>query len=309
LLPQSISHEGYSAKPQHSYWDDFFALRGLKDAAWIASTLRKPEAAHFAGFRDEFRADLLASLPAAMQMHGIDYLPGSVELGDFDATSTTVGVSPAGELNGLPRPALERTFEKYWEHFTARRDGRVAEEAYTPYEWRVVGTMLRLGWKQRALEVADFFLRDRRPAAWNEWAEVVWRDPRAPKFIGDMPHTWVGSDFIRSALDMFAYESDADDALVIGAGIPASWVTEAPGVSIHGLSTHFGPLGYTMRATGSAVRVRFDPGLRTPPAGMVIRSPLDRPIRSATADGRPVHITDGRELHLRTLPHTVELRY
>ncbi len=32
LLPESISHEGYSAKPMHSYWDDFFALRGLKDA-------------------------------------------------------------------------------------------------------------------------------------------------------------------------------------------------------------------------------------------------------------------------------------
>ena len=33
ILPPSISHEGYSAKPMHSYWDDFFALRGLKDAA------------------------------------------------------------------------------------------------------------------------------------------------------------------------------------------------------------------------------------------------------------------------------------
>src|SRR6185369_4340833 len=28
LLPPSISHEGYSAKPMHSYWDDFFALQG-----------------------------------------------------------------------------------------------------------------------------------------------------------------------------------------------------------------------------------------------------------------------------------------
>ena len=42
LLPQSISHEGYSAKPMHSYWDDFFALRGFKDAAFIAKELDKP---------------------------------------------------------------------------------------------------------------------------------------------------------------------------------------------------------------------------------------------------------------------------
>src|SRR4030095_12831565 len=39
LVPASISHEGYSAKPMHSYWDDFFALRGFADAAFLARTL------------------------------------------------------------------------------------------------------------------------------------------------------------------------------------------------------------------------------------------------------------------------------
>ena len=29
-MPESISHEGYSAKPMHSYWDNFFALLGLR---------------------------------------------------------------------------------------------------------------------------------------------------------------------------------------------------------------------------------------------------------------------------------------
>jgi glycogen debranching enzyme len=32
LVPESISHEGYSAKPMHSYWDSFFVLKGLTDA-------------------------------------------------------------------------------------------------------------------------------------------------------------------------------------------------------------------------------------------------------------------------------------
>ena len=36
LLPESISHEGYSSHPVHSYWDDFFALTGLKNAADLA---------------------------------------------------------------------------------------------------------------------------------------------------------------------------------------------------------------------------------------------------------------------------------
>ena len=57
LLPQSISHEGYSAKPMHSYWDDFFALRGFKDAAFIAKELGRLEATEFAQIRNSFRAN------------------------------------------------------------------------------------------------------------------------------------------------------------------------------------------------------------------------------------------------------------
>ena len=56
-MPQSISHEGYSAKPMHSYWDDFFALRGFKDATEIARMLGKQEAVHYAQVRDLFRRD------------------------------------------------------------------------------------------------------------------------------------------------------------------------------------------------------------------------------------------------------------
>ncbi len=32
LMPISVSHEGYLAQPVHSYWDDFWTLRGLRDA-------------------------------------------------------------------------------------------------------------------------------------------------------------------------------------------------------------------------------------------------------------------------------------
>ena len=70
----------------------------------------------------------------------------------------------------------------------------------------------------------DFFLAGRRPAAWNQWAEVVGRDPRELRFIGDMPHGWVASDFIRSFLDLFAYERPRDRALVLAAGIPVEWL-------------------------------------------------------------------------------------
>src|SRR6185369_17138125 len=51
----------------------------------------------------------------------------------------------------------------------------------------------------------------------------IWTDMRKPRFIGDMPHAWVASDFVRSILDAVSYERD-DGTLVIGAGVPARWL-------------------------------------------------------------------------------------
>ena len=125
LMPESISHEGYSSRPVHSYWDDFFALRGLEDAVELAEAIGDAaKAAAFARSRDEFAADFHASIRRAIAHHRIDFIPGSADLGDFDATSTTIALAPGGEQERLPPKALERTFERYWEEFVARRDGK-----------------------------------------------------------------------------------------------------------------------------------------------------------------------------------------
>lgn len=268
LLPESISHEGYSDKPVHSYWDDSFALRGLKDAADLARSLgRTEQAGRWAAMRDEFRTDLLASLRRTIDLHKIDYLPASVEKGDFDPTSTSIGIAPGGELADLPQAPLHQTFERYYRESIARRDGTRKWENYTPYELRTIRTLLRLGWRDRAHELLDFFMNDRRPAAWNHWAEVVWREPRTPKFIGDMPHTWVGSEFIHSMLDLLAYVREPDGALVLGAGLKPDWKE----VSVRGLRTEYGPLEYTVTPEGSGVRYRIAEGLKMPPGGIVVR--------------------------------------
>jgi hypothetical protein len=151
LVPESISHEGYSAKPMHSYWDDFFILRGLNDAAFLARELRQTAIANrYQTLANDFRDTLVASIASTMRRHKIDYIPGSAELGDFDATSTTVAISPVDEGAALPQAALQRTFEKYYEHALEPR-------TYTPYELRVVGTLVRLGQAARARTMLEYF--------------------------------------------------------------------------------------------------------------------------------------------------------
>jgi hypothetical protein len=269
----------------HSYWDNFFALRGFKDAAFLAAELGHAEdRARLEQIRDEFQEELAASVAAAMEKHRIDYIPGCADLGDFDPTSTTIALSPAGAEAILPRRALERTFEIYDDFFRERREG-APWEAFTPYEVRNIGAFVRLGWRDRAHELLDFFMQHRRPAGWNQWAEVVGSDPRAPRFIGDMPHTWVGSDFVRSVLDLFVYERESDQSLIVGAGIPFPWIQEEPGVVIRDLPTRHGLLSCTMRMDGGTIDMQIEEGLRIPPGGIVVHPPLDETPRSASVNG------------------------
>ncbi len=120
LMPASISHEGYSAKPMHSYWDDFWSLIGYDDAAELAVALGKSdEASRYTAARDQFRADLKASILTSMQQHNIDYIPGAAELGDFDATSTTIALSPGDAMDCDCCPAIpagaDVSGERYWQ--------------------------------------------------------------------------------------------------------------------------------------------------------------------------------------------------
>jgi hypothetical protein len=320
LLPPSISHEGYSSKPAYSYWDDFWALAGYRDAVWIAGELgAAAAAARLAAQRDEFQRDLLASIAASAALHRTAYIPGAADLGDFDATSTTIALSPGGAQHLLPQDLLRGTFERAWREITARRPGGAAWDAYTPYELRLVGSFVRLGWRARAWEALAQYMGDRRPAAWNQWAEVVGRLPREPRFIGDMPHAWVHSDYARSALDLFVYERDSDRALVLAAGLPAAWfvATPAPAAAapaaagsggsfaIDRLPTPYGPLSYTVTATDRELSLHIGPGA-VPPGGLVFPWPLQAPPGPTRLDGRPARWRgDPPELVISQRPATI----
>lgn len=310
LVPESISHEGYSDHPRHSYWDDFFVLKGLKDATAIAGILgEKHLAADFANERDDFKKDLYSSIRQTMKNHSIDYIPGCVELGDFDPTSTTIAINPCGELGNVPEPQLQNTFNKWYEFFKKRRDGKIEWKDYTPYENRIIGSLVELDHKERAHEVLDFLMKDRRPPSWNHWAEVVHRDPATPKFIGDMPHTWCGSDFIRSVRVMFVYERERDDALVVGAGIADAWLDDTTGVRVTNLPTYYGNISYSMKKKGKKVVVELSGDVKIPTGKIVLKSPLAKRVRSAAIDGKVVRVVSAKEILVERLPARVELQY
>ena len=296
MMPPSISHEGYSDKAAYAYWDDHWAWIGYRSAVELAQGLGlADEAARIALQRDEFKRDLLASVEATAKRWNIDVLAGAADRGDFDPTSSTIALTPGGLLGTLPDALVRNTFDRYWRDFVKRRADDAAgirhgDGAYTPYEWRSVGSFVRLGQRERALEALRYFFADRRPAGWRQWAEVVLRKEREPRFLGDMPHGWVASDQIRSVLDLFAYEHEGDRSLVLAAGVPMAWL-QGEGVAIERLRTPYGPLSWQARATapapGSAIEFEVQALRELPTGGLWLRGPWPASAR-VSIDGVPV---------------------
>ncbi|HEY5761563.1 MAG TPA: discoidin domain-containing protein [Steroidobacter sp.] len=303
LMPASISHEGYSAKPMHSYWDNFWALGGYEASIRIARALKEKKQMYaFIESRDQFRSDLYRSLNIAMRTHKIDYLPGAAELGDFDATSTTIALAPVGETQMLPPNELQGTFERYWKQFVERRTD-TSWDAYTPYEWRNLGAFIRLRWRDRGEELIEFFMNDRRPAEWNQWAEVVGREVRKSRFIGDMPHGWVASDYGRSLLDMFAYERPADETLVLMAGVPESW-TKKEGFEVRNLRTPYGPLSYSLKIDDEQATLHIEPLKQMPVGGIAVSWPGEAPPKNHSIK-KGFARWFGTDLRISELPFTI----
>lgn len=311
LVPESISHEGYSAKPMHSYWDDFFTIKGLKDATDIQHILgNTSDEKRIADVRDTFTKNLYNSINLAMKNKGINYIPGCAELGDFDATSTTVSLTPCNELLNLPKPQIYNTFDKYYDYFTKRKNNTINWVNYTPYENRVIGSFIMLNEPERAHELISYFLHDQRPQAWNHWAEVVWKDYRNPGYIGDMPHTWVGSDFVNAIRTMFVYENEYDNSLVLASALYQDWIDAPEGMSISNLPTYYGEVSYSIKKEANTYKFNIVGDLKLPSNGIKIQNFNGSKMpKKVTVNGKEIKTFTDKYIQIMQSPAEVVIEY
>jgi len=304
ILPESRSHEGYWLA--HSYWDDFWALAGWKDGRKIAEVLGHTDDGIW--MEEEYqklKTGVYDTIALVMERNGIDYIPGCAEKGDFDATSTAAGIVFCDELENMPQPQLNNTFDRFFEELSHRFEPG-AEYVFTPYEIRTVPAYLFMGQKERALKLLNFMVDCRRPPAWGHLAEVVHSDYRFPCYIGDMPHTWVGAGFINSARGLFLYEKD--DALILGAGVDPEWLEEGRPISIGRFPSHFGSVDYEMVKKGSTVEVSIS-GNAAPPKGTILKSPLNADITGVVLNGKPWKSFSAGEVVVENLPAEIIITY
>ena len=299
ILPPSTSHEGYWR--EYSYWDDLWALKGWKDAKTIFAILGREDLVKWADKEyADFKKCFYDSVDATMKFYKVDYIPASASLGDFDPTSTAVAIMYCDELENLPQRNLKNTFDRYYKDLRSRFEPN-AKYRFTPYELRSAPAFLYMGEGEKSLELLRFMLKCRRPLAWNQLAEVVNDDYRFPDYFGDMPHTWVGAEYINAVRCLFVYEQD--DKLILGHGIDEQWLSREEGMSVSNMPTYYGDINYSVKKEGDALRIKvWGEKVTTPPNGFVFKLPLAEEIREITLNGEKLEPVSDKELTFFKLP-------
>ncbi len=202
LWPRVARGAGWLAAqpaPASPFLDEFFRLRGLAAAAWLAGELQAvgvkgtaPEAKRLAALRDRFAGDLQAAVQGATAAAGPEAA---------DAAALASALDPCDVAAQLPAGALERTFDRYWAFFNARRE--VGDHrAFALDEMRCLGALARLGQTGRAWDATAWFLAQMSVPGWRVWGEVAPRDAAGAPTGDDMPNGWMGADFVRGICDL-----------------------------------------------------------------------------------------------------------
>jgi hypothetical protein len=249
-----LLHSGWSAehlgdRDQPHYWDDFWSLAGLYEAARLGERLQAAEVKELWAAFDDLKSAIAASIRWALdeQRRGgawqtfIPTGPGNV--GELD--STIVGALAyfhpcrlymGQKLGSDVDTAARLTLETIWSNFTAEEGGFRHDHA-----WRAYGAYLTLQLAHAFLFVGDRERMD-RCLAWavgdaayarvtrfdeaGQWQQVAlgaWNEQhcypvatdfeRVPDdwwYMGDIPHGWAAAEFNLLLRDILLFEADED---------------------------------------------------------------------------------------------------
>jgi hypothetical protein len=252
LLPAGISAEHFGPS-DYFYWDDFWAVAGLRAGAEMLAGIDQPEAAEDATrFAEAMWADVQRSLGHTAERLGTLAVPaGPRRRLDPGAIGSLVACAP---LDLLPAddPRIAATADVIRERFTLE-DGKAFFQGIshtglgTYLTLQLAGVELRAG-DRRCLDRLDWMLDVATPT-WT-WPEAI--HPRlAGGCMGDGHHGWAAAEVLLFVRDLLVREVAAPDGrpgLALSSLVPDSWLGQ--GWEVHDAPTAVGRLSYAVRWHG-----------------------------------------------------------
>jgi hypothetical protein len=317
----SAEHIGDKGKPH--YWDDFWGIAGLYEAARMAERLGARESGELWAAYDDLRratANSIRWVLGQQQTMGQweTYIPtGPADAGRLD--STIIGAVSyfhpcrlymGAKLGADIDQAARQTLETIWSHFVTggfRHDA--AWNAYGGYltlqlahAFLLVGDVARmdacLGWAIGAAYATVSGVggpqRDTVvQGSWNEQhcypiANDFTQMPDRWWYMGDIPHGWAAAEFNLLLRDICLFEADEDAAphIFIAAGVPPHWLAGNGVITVKDAPTIFGiPFGYNLHHDDAARTITINITQSAPANVSYIYPCRLGPVRSVTIDG------------------------
>jgi hypothetical protein len=282
LLPAGFSAEHLGPNDFY-YWDDFWAVAGLRAAArWLGGI--EPELARAcASEADEFLATIVRSYPRGPQRRFPGAVPASPHRRmDSGAVGSIVADYPL-QLFAPGDDAMRRTADFLWEH--CRCDGGFFQDMIHSginvyLTLHLAQVRLRAGQVEQTWELIDTVARLASPT--GQWPEAI--HPRTGGgCMGDGQHIWAAAEWLLMLRNLFVREEG--DALVIGAGVHPRWLATAEARFGPTLTPH-GPVTLRVAREGDRVRVTLDAHWRGAPPTRELRVPGCAPLTVAAGDPR-----------------------
>ena len=238
LLPPSWSAEDLGSDKWHHYWDDFWCVIGLRDAAFISKILGKQDSHRYETAASELLNSVFNSIQLLIKRKKIKWIPNGPE--DLTSSSMARGTSPLlwpGMLVDTSNSLVRESFDYYFKKWIQPYGGAYYHQKhFWPYGLELATCYLILQQPQRAHMILDWYLQHQTVPGTYAWAEVI--DDTGRRVAGDAPHAWVAADLLNLLRMMFVMERN--DRIVIFAGVKDEWLDQP--MVIENLPTYFGQI-------------------------------------------------------------------
>lgn len=267
LLPPGISAE-HLGPHDYYYWDNFWSVRGLRDAAELGRVVGRHEVARrFDATAAALQRDLWVSIRLAASRLGVTAIPAGPRRGlDPGMVGSLVACEPLRIL-AADDPYVEGTLTTIRDRFT------LGSAFYQGISHTGLGTYL-------TLQVAFCELERNDPRAWERLRWLLesatpthtWPEALHPQLgtgcMGDGHHGWALADFLSFVRAVLVREARWGGLELLGV-LPPEW--RGRPLSVRDAPTAYGRVSYEVSWEGEQPRLRWHcerPGIRLRAPGL-----------------------------------------
>lgn len=277
LLPAGFSAEHLGPNDFY-YWDDFWAVEGLRSAAYLMRKYgEEPIAAEFENEANDLSKAIDRSLAITQKRIGTQIMPSS----PYRRLDTgSIGSLAAGyplQLWSADDTRLLKTVE-YLMNFHFVHGGffhDMSHSGINPYLTLCIAQILMRHSDPRAIQLVKAVAS--LASQTGQWPEAIHPTTKGG-CMGDGQHIWAAAEWALMIRNCFVRE-ESPDKLILFQGIQLSWLEKSHEISFGKTATTYGTIRVKAMAKGDRIHLTWEPEWRSSPPMIEVHWPGLPPVQ------------------------------